>query len=109
MNLKKYISNRTFRSVLKGIPLSSENNYSEIRDIIHRRCEVLNSISGIASVTPRFIFRGPRTVHQECTLKDDAHSFDVYLKVKTDDFFNFSHNQKEEIREVLTNQFQNLI
>lgn len=110
MLLSKYTSDtRHLNSVLKNVPLKSENHYAEARKLIWNRCKLLNALSSFVEVKPRFVFRGPRYYGADSTLKEDAHSFDVYLQMKTKSIFNFSRSQKLEIQEIAREQFQALV
>ena len=61
---------RGFTSTLKGVPLSEEN------------LELCRTFASDVHECPRsdirVMFRGPRISNSHHTLKDEAHSFDVY-------------------------------
>ena len=76
MNTAKYESPRVLKSVLRQVPMM---NLESVREIAKEVAHEVGAITG-NKIKTRVIFRGMRWVHNMCTLKHEAHSFDIYVK-----------------------------
>lgn len=76
MNTAKYESPRVLKSVLRQVPML---NLETVREKAKEAAQAVAEMSG-NKIRTRVIFRGQRFVHNMCTLKHEANSFDVYVK-----------------------------
>lgn len=107
-----------YESVLKNVPLESEEQYAAVRKLVHARCKSLNEDHSFVKMTPRFVFRGKREsftcrwsnkkTYEASTRKKNARAFDVYIDVKvTSKFMNFNYAQYCEISKNARDRFLN--
>ena len=69
---KYHVNSFGFTSTLKGVPMSEEN--------LENAKNHCTKLYGYSRSRMYVMYRGPRTSIGNCTLKKDAHSFDLYKR-----------------------------
>lgn len=91
MDIKQYVHNSKFVSVLKQVPI---HRLDEVRTLAKNAAEMVEYLTS-DKLTVRVRFRGPRYVNPLHTVKFDAEAFDVYVDTKLP--ARFSEKRKMEI------------
>lgn len=104
MNTAKYESPRVLRSILRQVPMM---NLETVREKAKEAASAISDCSG-RKVRTRVVFRGPREWHPMHTIKNEAVSFDVYVKtflprsLSRSERTSICEHNREEVKSMLT-------